>query len=599
MSSITDKPISFQSEDLLKVEKYSIALSNFIIKSKTPITIGLQGEWGTGKTSLMSLLLEDFTQKEIATSWVNTWEYSMFRGAHETTPGVLRGMLEKLKDSCKREGKWTLKDEAKDKFKKAAGYLGGLANQIIQNQTGVNLKDSSGNDSKLGVRAEIAEVKDLISSLINDLINDDKNPYKKVVFFVDDLDRIPPTEAVEILESLKNLFDIPHCVFLLAIDYEIVVKGLESKFGKKTEENEREFRSFFDKIIQVPFSMPTGTYDIENFLIKQLQSIGVDIDESQVELYAKTVKLTIGFNPRSLKRYLNSFSLINDVKDVDDDNNSGEDYMLFALLGIQVSYPKIFRLLTQKPDFTKWDVSFANKCNIDWEIIQTKLTKFGDNELVDETWEQVVWGACSKDSYMKSKAFSVIELLNLLKQKYKDNLEEEIIQAMTFASMTSVDDDVETKQAVQKVGNKTIFNGIDAKIEQLKIKNLDLETINSWENMWNRFLDKSNQNPNYRVSLAKTGCSFNDDSQKRGKKQLVYCGNPAMRGGFRIWIHYKAKFIYDTIKEEFQIEDSVNIYRKINAGSSFIFIETAFFNEVKAEKFNKIITRVLDLILEN
>ena len=306
-----------------------------------------------------------------------------------------------------------------------------------------------------------------------------------------------------------------------------MVKGLDGKFGKKTDENEREFRSFFDKIIQVPFSMPTGTYDIENFLIKQLQSIGVDIDESQVELYAKTVKLTIGFNPRSLKRYLNSFSLINDVKDVDDDNNSGEDYMLFALLGVQVSYPKIFRLLTQKPDFTKWDVSFANKCNIDWEIIQEKLKKFGDSELVDETWEQVVWGACSKDSYMKSKAFSVIELLNLLKQKYKDNLEEEIIQAMTFASMTSVDDDVETKQAVQKVGNKTIFNGIDSKIDQLKAKNLDPETINCWENMWNRFLEKSNQNSNYRVSLAKTGCSFNDDSQKRGKKQLVYCGNPA------------------------------------------------------------------------
>ena len=50
------------------------------------------------------------------------------------------------------------------------------------------------------------------------------------------------------------------------IDYDIVVKGLESKFGPKTDENEREFRSFFDKIIQVPFSMPTGTYDIENFL---------------------------------------------------------------------------------------------------------------------------------------------------------------------------------------------------------------------------------------------------------------------------------------------------------------------------------------------
>ena len=89
MSSITDKPISSQKDDLLKVEKYSFALSNFIVNSKTPITIGLQGEWGTGKTSLMSLLLEDFTEKEIATSWVNTWEYSLFRGSHEPTSVVL------------------------------------------------------------------------------------------------------------------------------------------------------------------------------------------------------------------------------------------------------------------------------------------------------------------------------------------------------------------------------------------------------------------------------------------------------------------------------------------------------------------------------
>lgn len=79
MSSITDKPITTLNQDLLKVEKYSLALSNFIIRSDTPITVGLQGEWGTGKTSLMSLLLEDFNEKNIACSWVNTWEYSLFR----------------------------------------------------------------------------------------------------------------------------------------------------------------------------------------------------------------------------------------------------------------------------------------------------------------------------------------------------------------------------------------------------------------------------------------------------------------------------------------------------------------------------------------
>ena len=57
MASITDSPISKLEEDYLRIEKYAISLSKFIQQSDTPITIGLQGEWGTGKTSLMSLLL--------------------------------------------------------------------------------------------------------------------------------------------------------------------------------------------------------------------------------------------------------------------------------------------------------------------------------------------------------------------------------------------------------------------------------------------------------------------------------------------------------------------------------------------------------------
>lgn len=44
-------------------------------------------------------------------------------------------------------------------------------------------------------------------------------------------------------------------MFVLAIDYDVVIKGLKPKFGELTDANEREFRSFFDKIIQLPFSM--------------------------------------------------------------------------------------------------------------------------------------------------------------------------------------------------------------------------------------------------------------------------------------------------------------------------------------------------------
>ena len=325
----------------------------------------------------------------------------------------------------------------------------------------MNVKDAaSGVSDKTKYLAEIAEIKALIAGLIQELIDDSKNPVEKVVFFVDDLDRIPPSDAVEVLESLKNIFDIPNCVFLLAIDYEVVVKGLESKFGPKTESNEREFRSFFDKIIQVPFSMPVGTYDIENFLVEKLKKLEVEIDETNRELFTKAVRFTIGSNPRSLKRYLNSFSLINDLKAIEFDTDQeaqGDDFMLFALLGIQISYPNIFRLLTQSSDFTKWDRGFANKFGVEWTQIEEQLEKFGEHDLIDEEWERVVWGACQKDPYIKAKAFSILELLNLLRDRYKETLMEQIDAAMAFASITSVDDDVESKQAVQKIGNKTVF----------------------------------------------------------------------------------------------------------------------------------------------
>ena len=590
MSSITDKPISLKSEDLLNVEKYSTALSNFITKSDTPITVGLQGEWGTGKTSLMSLLLEDFNSQNIACSWVNTWEYSMFRGANETTPGVLRGMLEKLKISCKERGIWTLKDEGEAKFKSAARFLGGLANQIVANQTGLNVKEAADGVSNNQVNtAEIAEIKSLITGLINDLISDSENPIQKVVFFVDDLDRIPPGDAVEVLEALKNIFDIPNCIFILAIDYDVVVKGLESKFGPKTEENEREFRSFFDKIIQVPFSMPTGTYDIENFLVEKLKFLGIEIVREEKELYAKAVKHTIGYNPRSLKRYLNSYSLINHLKeiDVDDDQAKGDDFMLFAILGIQISYPKIFRLLTQKPNFTEWNSAFGNKFGIEWDEVQEKIKKFGESDLIDEEWEQVTWGACQSDSYQRSRAFSVLELLNLLRDKFKDTLEEELENALAFASITSVDDDVETKQAVQKVGNKTIYEGIDAKMTQLKEEGYTEEAIINYKTLWEPFFNAKNENTKYGISLAKTGASFNDNSiNGRGNQQLVYATNPSKKTlGMKIWIKnntQKVDMIYQQLTENYDLKNNQNL--KIDLKEGLICESTLCFDLGKRYK---------------
>jgi hypothetical protein len=268
---------------------------------------------------------------------------------------------------------------------------------------------------------------------------------------------------------------------VLAIDYDVVVKGLETKFGKKTEENEREFRSFFDKIIQVPFSMPTGTYDMGNLLSEKLSSLSIEIPDELNDSYTNVVKYTIGFNPRSLKRYINSFSLLRSLRNSDfqedasefgdNEPDSEDDLILFAMIGVQISYPKIFRLITQMSDIYDWDKGFANKNNIDLESVKNDIQKYGDNDKLDEDWEQIIYGACQNDVYLKSKVFNIIELFNFLRTKFEnraDVLDEKIVMALKFASITNVDDDVNIKGAIEKRGKKTVFSNIVTKIDTIK-----------------------------------------------------------------------------------------------------------------------------------
>ena len=114
--SIKDKPIEKNEQDQLDVSRYIKALSKFILNSDTPITIGLQGEWGTGKTSMMCMIREELSKENVATSWVNTWEYSLFRGVKETTPAILNGLLFDLKETCGSH--WPKEGDVENKLKR-------------------------------------------------------------------------------------------------------------------------------------------------------------------------------------------------------------------------------------------------------------------------------------------------------------------------------------------------------------------------------------------------------------------------------------------------------------------------------------------------
>jgi KAP family P-loop domain. len=229
---------------------------------------------------------------------------------------------------------------------------------------------------------------------------------------VDDLDRINPQDAVAILELLKNIFSVPNCVFILAIDYQVVVKGLEGKFGIMKPENEWEFRAFFDKIIQLPFTMPMGQYNIGNYVNSLLIKVGFIKEAFEDENLKRIIEWTIGGNPRSIKRLINSISLIkifsSEKKQTEDDQSETkitedeEKLLLFSLLCLQIAYPRFYDLLQKEPNITAWDDDFAFAETMREEEKKEQFAKEFDaakkkNDF-KQPWERTLYRICYTDS---------------------------------------------------------------------------------------------------------------------------------------------------------------------------------------------------------
>ena len=458
MASIVDKPKSSSQIDLLEIEKYTNGLVKFIESSSTPMTIGIQGEWGSGKTSLLYTIQEELCFREKSkyhSIWINTWEYSLLSDADETIVKIIVGMIEqisRINSSMTNESMKKLLSISKyllDKATIAGGAIGMAANLAADAVDGVANTRSSNS---------VKELRETLQQAIDKtLANSDKEAF---IFFIDDLDRLDPIIAVNILELIKNIFDIHNCVFVLAIDYGVVVKGLKSKFGEMTEQNEWEFRAFFDKIIQLPFSMPMANYNIS----KYLQNILADVNyfdkqtlanESVINKVSEVVNLSIGTNPRSLKRLANSVSLIDIIRG-DNDISTQDKIIEFALICMQIAYPSIYSFIQRESDFTSWNERMTQNIIKNMNIDVKDLEVFADLEEFDEVWEQNLWKMCQVSTFLRDRAFLVSRLLNFIRTNVilqnNETLGDAIERLLSMSSVTSVSVELKVKKVAQAKG---------------------------------------------------------------------------------------------------------------------------------------------------
>lgn len=356
----TDAPLDpdgGETQDRLGIEPYATGLYYFVQGCDTPMTVGLQGEWGSGKTSLMKMVQGSFSSSEedrkaVITFWFETWQYGAVGGSDSLGMLLLRDLtnqlLRKLKDD---PSVYKFREKMGSALRAAMPSMAGMATSMVTRSdlaadavaAATGALTGGGDGGRSDMRACFEE-------LVEKALATRTGANPRLVVFIDDLDRVPPKLAVRLLEVLKNFMDVRSCVFVVACDYDVVREGVSELMGLGDERGGHRRRekvdAFFHKLFQVQFRMPIGVYKVDQLLREYLEywllkrnepqpsAVGKkrkelrpkDVDtflltgstdanpkgvraEGWFQLLLGLLHAAVGTNPRAFKRYLNLVEL--------------------------------------------------------------------------------------------------------------------------------------------------------------------------------------------------------------------------------------------------------------------------------------------------
>lgn len=327
------------TQDDFSISQYIHGLSAYISECETPMTIAVQGDWGSGKTSIMNMV-RNHLGDEVISVWFNTWKFSQFDMDGNLALVFLTYLTEALGQYADHKWLQDFKILVSAIGKGSVKFLGDLSEEVLKSSV---IKDMTQQAFDMSVIESIDKLKHTFQKMVNSI--SDKNNGKSIVFYIDDLDRLQPIRAIEILEVLKVFLDCENCVFVLAIDYEVVSQGIKEKYNNTLDE--RKSKKFFEKIIQVPFKMPVAHYDIDAYVRKLLGEIDEE-EKKYVKDYIMLIRNSIGCNPRAMKRVFNAYTLLEKVHSGEHEITDAHNKMLlFGSLCMQLSYEEVYNYIIE------------------------------------------------------------------------------------------------------------------------------------------------------------------------------------------------------------------------------------------------------------
>lgn len=327
----SDQPIQAQSDDRFQRYDFAKRIAQTINEraSSDCIVLGIYGAWGEGKTSVLNFIAQELKVFDgIITIKFNPWRYS-----DENT--LLGQFFEKLAAALDSE------------LKSTSEKIGTLFSNYSKFLNVPFVADLSGTGEALGKLLGVKDVealKDRISTII-------KENGKKIVVFIDDIDRLDKTEIHTIFRLVKLTGDFANTTYILSFDHEMVSAAIGERFG---EGNKASGMQFLEKIIQIPLQIPLAQpLALQKYFITMLNNLldanKIDIDGNEGARFYQGFQnavLTKLDTPRLAVRYANTLSfsiplLQNEANIVD----------LLLIEAVKIFYPAHYRLIRENPDY--------------------------------------------------------------------------------------------------------------------------------------------------------------------------------------------------------------------------------------------------------
>lgn len=326
-SFVSDDP-ELERDDF-KRKPFAQQISNIIIsrRESSSIVVGIYGEWGEGKTTILNFIEGELKRREnIICIRYNPWYYSDEVMLLQDFFEVLANELEKVSPSNSLKGQVKKYGKCISKFatsKSATINLGPVQIDPFSSDSFLNLTESKRDIQEILKRCNV-----------------------RIVVLMDDIDRLDKTEIQSIFKLVKLSADFNYVDYVLAFDEEMVASAIAEKYGSNDIESGR---SFLEKVINVPLHLPqAGETALFNYLRNGIVDNVLPIIKSNfkikeyeifLEQFRKGLQVRLK-TPRMAKRYQNALIfalpiLENEVNIVD----------LMLIEGVRVFYPKIYDLI--------------------------------------------------------------------------------------------------------------------------------------------------------------------------------------------------------------------------------------------------------------